>query len=380
VDVSAEEICEGEELTLTATSDLGGSIEWDGGEVPNGEAFIPDGTGEVTFTAASDADGDCGYEATIMINALPEVMGEVDDMDICWGDSVIFTASGTADDYDWSDGIVDGEYYTPTDFGDPGDFGDMEFKVYGVDDETGCMDSASVYIFVAELPEVMATSDEDTYCDGDMITLTGEGADTYEWDMGVEDGVAFTQAIGTETYTVTGTSIDGCEASNAIEITVNPNPEISLTGTDELMGSDGTIDLTVDAGASPYTFDWDNDGTGDFDDDEDLAGLTAGTYTVVVMDANGCAVTDEITINSQVGIDPNATDVLNIYPNPTADQLTIVQNGYFTYQLVSTAGQVVLDGDGTDKDVMDLKALSDGVYLLKVNTGNTIQTLKVIKK
>jgi len=374
VDVSSDEICAGSELTLSATSEIGGTVVWDGGDVPNGEAFTPEGLGEVIFTATSDADSDCPYEATVTILELPEVIGEVDDLDICFGDSVIFTASGTADTYEWSGDIVDGEYYAPE------TTGDNEFKVFGFDETTGCSDSATVFVFVYELLEVLATSDEETYCDGDMITLTGEGADAYEWDMGVEDGVAFSQDIGTEVYTVTGTSLDGCEASDEIEITVNPNPEISMTGTDEMMGSDGTIDLTVDAGAAPYTYDWDNDGTGDFDDTEDLSGLVAGTYTVVVMDANGCTATDEITLNSQVGIDVLENQLLTVYPNPTAINLTIVREGSFTYQLVSISGEVVLNGAGTDQELLNMSEMANGVYLLQVNADETIQTVKVVKQ
>ncbi|MGB1102311.1 MAG: T9SS type A sorting domain-containing protein [Crocinitomicaceae bacterium] len=374
VDISSTEICSGTELTLTADSELGGTVVWDDGDVPNGEAFVPGGLGEVTFTATSDEPTDCPYTATVTILELPEVTAEVDDIDICFGDSVIFTASGTADFYEWSGDIVSGEYYTPE------TTGDNEFKLFGTDETTGCSDSSTVFVFVYELPEVVATSDEDSYCDGDMITLTGEGADTYEWDMGVEDGVAFSQEIGTEVYTVTGTSLDGCIESDEIEITVNPNPEISLTGTDELFGSDGTIDLTVDAGAAPFTFDWDNDGTGDFDDDEDLADLGAGTYTVVVMDANGCTVTDEITLNSQVGIEGIEAQLLTVYPNPTVADLTIVREGSFTYQLITISGEVVLNGVANDQEILNMSEMANGVYLLQVNANNALQTIKVVKQ
>ena len=58
----------------------------------------------------------------------------------------------------------------------------------------------------------------------------------------------------------------------------------------------GGIDLTVRNGVAPYIFDWDNDGTGDFDDPEDLADVTSGTYTVIVRDAVGNERCLEITI------------------------------------------------------------------------------------
>ena len=55
--------------------------------------------------------------------------------------------------------------------------------------------------------------------------------------------------------------------------------------------SDGSIDITISGGTLPYSYDWDNDGTFDFDDGEDLENLSGGTYNVVVRDVNGCETT-----------------------------------------------------------------------------------------
>ncbi|PHN06878.1 cohesin domain-containing protein [Flavilitoribacter nigricans] len=52
-------------------------------------------------------------------------------------------------------------------------------------------------------------------------------------------------------------------------------------------GSNGGIDITVQGGVSPYTFNWTKSGTnGSFSTDQDLSGITSGTYSLTVTDAN----------------------------------------------------------------------------------------------
>ena len=77
------------------------------------------------------------------------------------------------------------------------------------------------------------------------------------------------------------------------------------------MGMDGEIDLSVSSGTPPYVYDWDNDGTGDFDDPEDLSTLDAGTYNVIVTDDFGCSdtlvviITEDLQIFISTVITPN---------------------------------------------------------------------------
>ena len=61
---------------------------------------------------------------------------------------------------------------------------------------------------------------------------------------------------------------------------------ISCNGAD-----DGVIDLSVSNGTVPYTYNWDNDSS-----TEDLSVLTAGVYTVIVVDSIGLTDTLSITL------------------------------------------------------------------------------------
>jgi len=75
------------------------------------------------------------------------------------------------------------------------------------------------------------------------------------------------------TYNVTVTDTNGCTQTASASIAA-PTEVISATNVPMdvscFEGNDGTIDLTIENGIEPYTFDWDNDGTGDNDDTEDL--------------------------------------------------------------------------------------------------------------
>ena len=85
-----------------------------------------------------------------------------------------------------------------------------------------------------------------------------------------------------------------CEISASYTIT---EPEELLIVDAQVMDvtcngqSDGSIDVTITGGTMPYSYDWDNDGTFDFDDPEDLENLSGGTYVFVVRDAQGCETT-----------------------------------------------------------------------------------------
>lgn len=64
-------------------------------------------------------------------------------------------------------------------------------------------------------------------CIGDEIVLVGEGAGlggTYIWDGGIEDGVPFVPTE-TTTYTLTGSTDEGCEDEDIVVVTVFELPE-----------------------------------------------------------------------------------------------------------------------------------------------------------
>jgi hypothetical protein len=117
----------------------------------------------------------------------------------------------------------------------------------------------------------------------------------------------------------------------------NATNSLAVTGTTSNVscngGSNGSINLTVSGGTPGYTFNWSNGTT-----TEDLNGLTIGTYTVTVTDANGCTKTASFTITQ-----PTALVVNILTVNPACFGQTMAasrsQVQPAVHQLTLTCGQ-----------------------------------------
>lgn len=368
IEASETALCFDEELVLTATA--GGEVTWEG-DIENGVEFIPESTGVITYTVTSDSDDDCPNSIEIEVYELPEVIATVDKEAICFGDSILLAGDGTATTYEWDpDSVIDSVMYLPE------EVGEITFTVTGTDDNS-CENEDEITVTVNALPTVVATVDDNEICLGESVVFTGEGALTYVWDEPVMDGVTF-EPTETNVYNLLGVDANGCENMDSIEVVVYPDLEITYETTDELFGSDGEIDITVTGGNPAYIYDWDIDGTGDFDDDEDLTGLVAGTYIVAVEDAAGCTATQTIILDGQVGVEEEQIQ-LAIYPNPTVDLLNIVVNGNFEYSVYTLDGGELLTGVGIDQKQISMQEFAAGVYYISVTAEGYNTVVKVVK-
>ena len=125
----------------------------------------------------------------------------------------------------------------------------------------------------------------------------GSGSYTINWSNGANSTSISGLAVGTYTVTVldntSGCTVLGAYVVNAptplvlTEIVTDVNCRNALTG---------AINASISGGTLPYTYDWSNDGTGDFNDPQDLTLLAAGNYSLVVRDGNACSISRSYTI------------------------------------------------------------------------------------
>jgi M6 family metalloprotease-like protein len=90
-----------------------------------------------------------------------------------------------------------------------------------------------------------------------------------------------------------------------------------------------------------------------------------------------------IYLGPSIGIEePTAQDrTYVVYPNPVSDQLTLQGEGLRHVSLMSITGATVFDSDiAGDGLVIDMKALPQGLYLLRVCTDEGVMVDKVVKR
>ncbi|NUM51083.1 MAG: T9SS type A sorting domain-containing protein [Flavobacteriales bacterium] len=89
-----------------------------------------------------------------------------------------------------------------------------------VTDYVGCITPQNTIIsFLYALPNVVANASATTICEGDAVTLFGSGATNYVWNNAVTNNIPFVP-LATNTYTVTGTDVNGCENTDQITVQV----------------------------------------------------------------------------------------------------------------------------------------------------------------
>ena len=152
----------------------------------------------------------------------------------------------------------------------------------------GCDSIIVTNVTMNPLPLISSGPDQ-SLCLGDQVTLSASGGVNYVWTGGVSDGIAFSPALGSISYTVTGTDANGCQNTDDVTVLVNPLPVVSA-GADIVICEGESIVLNG-SGALNYTW------TGSVTNGVLFVPTSSGNYTVTGTDANGCQNTDEVNVS-----------------------------------------------------------------------------------
>lgn len=214
------------------------------------------------------------------------------------------------------------------------------------------------FVTVNDLPNAFAGVDQ-AICAGATAQLQASGGATYQWipttglsDPAIANPVA--TIANSTTYTVIVTSAQGCEASDAVLLTVTPLPEIAIQseGTD-ICGTD-TLVVTV-SGATLYTWSPNLFISSNTGASVEVWPPADFSWTVTGTDLNGC-------------VGSNTLDV-TVFPAPATPVIT-----YEDMVLVSSTSQQYqwfLEGEAIpDATTQTYTPMENGTYTVVTIDGN----------
>lgn len=236
----------------------------------------------------------------------------------------------------------------------------------------GCYAQLAVTVTEPSNPVAVTASQVDILCYAGTtgavdVTVTGGTAPyNYSWTNGASSEDISSLTSGTYSVIITDAngSAGGCTDSITVVLTQPAAPvSLSFTQTDVLCFSNATgeIDLAAQGGTAPYTYTWSNGSS-----NQDLTGLIAGSYSVLVTDANGttggCAATTNVTILEPLAPLTLSETHVNVlcYGNNTGSIDLSVAGGTAGYSYLWSTTAVT----------QDINALFAGTYTCDVTDAN----------
>ncbi|MEZ0006943.1 hypothetical protein ABH942_002321 [Flavobacterium sp. 28YEA47A] len=244
-----------------------------------------------------------------------------------------------------------------------------------VTDANTCQTTRS---FTIDQPTVLSAATgggkTDVSCNGGTngtatVAPTG-GTTPYTYSWSPSGGTAATASgLAVGTYTVTVTDANMCQTTRSFTIT-EPTELSASTSQINLNcngGANGSIDVTASGGTSPYTYSWSpSGGTGAI-----ASGLTAGTYTVTITDANLCQITRTVTLTEPAALSATTSSVNVSCNGGTNGSASVVVTGgtsAYTYSWAPSGGTAAT-----------ATGLAAGNYTVTITDANLCQITRTVQ-
>ncbi len=347
------------DLTVSGTAPF--TFNWDNGATTEDISGLAPGTYTVQVSDAGGCQGVMSFTVTAAPNI--NISANITDENCGDGEGIInitVLGAATPTTFLWSNGettedideLTQGQYYVDL----------IDANGCTATDTFTVINLAGNCVPNCDLSITGNSVSNETCGQGDgsinLTTFTTSGPNSYSWNTGQTTEDIYFLSAGT--YVVTITDQEGCEVIQSYTIT-NETGGLAITSintTNENCGNgQGAADATITGGALPYTYDWSNGAT-----TQDLTGVSAGTYTLTVTDANGCSVYQTVTIN-------NVTNGLTQTYGNAVDE--VCSNGTGSIDIIISGGQQPYSyswSNGSNSE--DLTGLSAGSYTCTITDGS----------
>jgi hypothetical protein len=214
-------------------------------------------------------------------------------------------------------------------------------------------------------------------------SVTGGGVlpFSYLWSNGSTDSCTLYTLPSLVNLTITDAL--GCSAETG-EFNVTTTPislSASVINESAPNTNDGAVNLSIVGGLPPYQYLWSNGGI-----TQNLSGLSGGTYTVTIADANGCTETLSVTITTTSSITEAATfQHFLLSPNPSNGMATLSlklhQSAALRVEIRDWTGRLILGNPTVQTDILsipiDLTLSPAGMYTVTVWVGSQVFVRKL---
>ena len=269
-------ICHGQSTVLTVTGDSDNTYHWFDGNTTNTISISTAGQYSVTVTNASG----CQNTLTAMLNeyntSIPEISG---NLTICENQTTTLRASGGMS-YLWDNGSTQAMITVNA----TGTYSVTTTNSYG------CTATTSATVLVNPIPSVNILA-MNTICKDEEVTLTAVAptAATFQWNSGQNTAIITVSPNVSSIYTVLVTDENGCTNTGSTQITVNPLPQVIISGQTSICQGD-TAYLSASGGVS---YSWSNGQQG-----ANLNVTTPGTYIVTATSVSGCSAVAQANVTT----------------------------------------------------------------------------------
>ena len=263
---------------------------------------------------------------------------------------------------------------------------------YEVNDGHGNHNTCSFTVTVTAAMELsMASTAID--CNGNAngslsANVTGGAAGyTYLWSNG--ETTPSIENLGPGQYSLEVADAASCKETATFTLT-EPAPLGAVT--DEIQPETGTqqngaVSVTTSGGVAPYSFEWTNEVGTVLSTEEDITGLSAGTYTLAITDANGCISLNVFTVQSVTSVTDHALEErISLFPNPASGLVTLELDHATASDVEVTVynvnGQLAAHfpqaSIASGKMTFDLSAQPAGFYLVRILIENQVAVKRLV--
>ncbi|MBI3502897.1 MAG: hypothetical protein HY063_13990, partial [Bacteroidetes bacterium] len=201
--------------------------------------------------------------------------------------------------------------------------------LYGMTFQGGTSNVGTIFRYCLG-PNITVNASATTVCAGTSVTLSASGANSYSWNTSQTTSSIVVSPTTLSSYSVTGTNTNACTNTAVASVNVNALPVLSVSSQSVSCsgGNNGSAVVSVSSGVSPYTYSWMPNGQ----TTSAVTGLSQGTNTIQVTDANGCSAQQTVSITQPAALSLSTT-VTNVlcFAGNNGSISTTASGGTFPY-------------------------------------------------